>query len=200
MILELFPRDAQNKIETIAELNKKIRCCEICRLHEIRKNALCGEGNTDSRMMLIAQAPGEKEDLAGKMFIGPSGKKFDELLLEADISRNEIYITNLIKCRLPKNRKPKQDEIQTCSEYLNKEIILIEPEVIVPLGYHATRYIFQKFGIDLNSPKIFGKLYYAQDKKFYPLQHPAALCYGDSLLEEMTKNYKKLKVLMSECK
>ena len=200
MILELFPRDVQNKIEAIAKLNKKIRCCEKCRLHETRKNALCGERNTDSRMMLIAQAPGEKEDLAGKMFIGPSGKKFDELLLKANISRNEIYITHLIKCRLPKNRKPKQDEIQTCSEYLNKEIILIEPEVIVPLGYHATRYIFQKFGIDLNSPKIFGKLYYAQDKKFYPLQHPAALCYGDSLLEEMTKNYKKLKVLIAECK
>lgn len=200
MILELFPRDAQNKIEAIAELNKKIRCCEKCRLHETRKNALCGEGNTDSRMMLIAQAPGEKEDLAGKMFIGPSGKKFDELLLEANISRNEIYITNLIKCRLPKNRKPKQDEIQTCSEYLNKEIILIEPEVIVPLGYHATRYIFQKFGIDLNSSKVFGKFYYAQEKKIFPVQHPAALCYGDSLLEEMAKNYKKLKVLMSECK
>jgi len=68
MILELFPRDVQNKIEATAELNKKIRCCEKCRLHETRKNVLCGEGNTDLRMMLIAQALGEKEDLADKIF------------------------------------------------------------------------------------------------------------------------------------
>jgi len=190
----------QNKVEGINRLNKSIKICNKCSLHLTRKHALCGEGNIDSRMMLIAQAPGEKEDMVGKMFIGPSGGKFDELLLKANISRNDIYITNLIKCKLPKNRKPKQDEIQTCSEYLDKEITLINPEVIVPLGYHATRYIFQKFGVDLNSSKVFGKFYYAQEKKIFPVQHPAALCYGNSLLEEMTKNYKKLGVLIAECK
>ncbi|NOR18158.1 hypothetical protein GQ543_10705 [candidate division WOR-3 bacterium] len=84
MILELFPRGVQNKIEAIAELNKKIRCCEKCRLHETRKNALCGEGNTDSRMMLIAQAPGEKEDLAGKMFIRPCCRDFNLLKFRYD--------------------------------------------------------------------------------------------------------------------
>ncbi|MCK4312653.1 MAG: uracil-DNA glycosylase, partial [Candidatus Cloacimonetes bacterium] len=184
----------------ISELYKRIKKCNKCGLYETRINALCGEGNLKAKLMLIAQAPGENEDKQGRMFIGPSGKILDELLENAQINRKEIYMTNLIKCTLPKNRKPKQDEIQTCSEYLNKEIILIEPEVIVPLGYHAMRYIFQKFGIDLNSSKVFGKFYYAQEKKIFPVQHPAALCYGDSLLEEMTKNYKKLKVLMSECK
>jgi len=121
-------------------LNKEIRKCNKCRLSETRINALCGEGNLNANLMLIAQAPGKNEDREGKMFIGPSGKVLDELLRMANIDRKEIYMTNLVKCMLPKYRKPKRDEIEICSKYLDKEIELINPALIAPLGHYATKY------------------------------------------------------------
>ena len=89
----------------IDELNKRIKGCKRCRLSEARRNAICGEGNLNARVMLIAQAPGENEDREGRMFVGPSGKVLDELLKSAGISRQAIYMTNLIKCMLPKYRR-----------------------------------------------------------------------------------------------
>ena len=188
----------------IDELNKRIKECKRCRLSETRINALCGEGNLNAKIMLIAQAPGEKEDKEGKMFIGPSGKVLDELLSKAGIKRSEIYMTNLIKCMLPKYRKPKQDEIEACSYYLNEEIKLINPEILVPLGYHATRYIFQKYGIQSPSKteisKVFGKLFLVDDNKILPLSHPAALLYNPKIKQDLIKTYRKLKVVSKDCK
>jgi uracil-DNA glycosylase family 4 len=188
-------------MEKLEDLNQKIRECKQCRLWETRINALPGEGNCNARVMLIAQAPGENEDREGRMFIGPSGKKFDELLQEADVSRQEVYVTNLVKCMLPKYRKPKQDEIQTCTQHLNEEIRLINPSVIATLGYYATKYIFNKYQIQPpNFSKKYGNLFLADNRKILPLRHPAALLYNDSISDEMTENYRKLKTLMAECK
>jgi len=174
----------------IDELNKKINKCRKCRLSETRTNALCGEGKIDSKLMLIAQAPGEKEDKEGRMFIGPSGKVLDELLKMAFINREEIYMTNLIKCMLPKYRKPKEDEIENCSRYLSKEIELINPKVLVPLGYHSTKYIFKRYTGPLPSKKefhtVYGKLFLAGDKKVLPLSHPAALLYNPSFKKDLS--------------
>ena len=190
-----------NRIRKLEDLKQRIRGCKKCRLWETRINALPGEGNYDARVMLVAQAPGENEDREGRMFIGPSGKKLDELLQEADVSRQEIYVTNLVKCMLPKYRKPKQNEIQTCAQHLNEEIRLINPSVIATLGYYATNYIFNKFQIQQpNFSKKYGNLFLADDRKILPLRHPAALLYNDSISEEMTENYRKLKTLMVECK
>ena len=116
----------------IDELNKQIKECKRCRLSQTRMSAICGEGNLNAKIMLIAQAPGEKEDEVGRMFVGPSGKVLDELLNKAGIKRDEIYMTNLIKCMLPEYRKPKQDEIEACSYYLEEEIKLINPKVLAP--------------------------------------------------------------------
>ncbi len=186
----------------INELNKMIKGCKKCRLSETRTNAVCGEGNLYAKITLIAQAPGEKEDKEGKMFISPSGKVLDKLLELAEIKRQEIYMTNLIKCMLPKYRKPKQDEIKTCSYYLDEEIRLINPKILVPLGYYATRYIFQKYGISL-PPKagfssVFGKLFLAGNKKILPLPHPASLLYNPEFKQSLIKNYKKLRVLFKD--
>jgi len=190
---------------SIHELNKEIKECRNCRLSETRINALCGEGNLDSRIMLIAQAPGENEDRNGMMFIGPSGKVLDELLKISQVGREEFYITNLVKCMLPKYRKPKQDEIDICSSYLDKEIEIIEPKILVPLGYYSTKYIFKKYNL-LTPPKnefykIYGKLLISADfKKILPLQHPAAILHRPELREVLIKNYRKLKILSEECK
>ena len=186
----------------ISSLNKEIQECEKCGLYKTRINVLTGEGNLNSKLMLIAQAPGENEDKEGKMFIGPSGKALDELFKNADISRREIYMTNLIKCMLPKNRKPKQHEIQACSQYLDKEIELINPKVIVPLGYYATQYIMKKYEINMPESKseAFGKLFLSDIIKIFPLSHPASLIYNESFKSKMVNDYKKLKILSQECK
>jgi len=183
----------------LRNLNNEIKKCHQCRLAETRKNALCGEGNLCTDLMLIAQAPGEHEDREGRMFIGPSGKVLDELLATVDIQRWEIYMTNIIKCMLPKNRKPKSDEIATCSKYLDREIELIHPEILAPLGYYATRYFFEKYKIPL-PPKpefreVYGNVLEVDGKTIIPLQHPAAVLHDFSIKSTLVKNYRKMQVL-----
>lgn len=186
------------------DLNEEIKRCQKCRLSKSRINALCGEGDPSAKLMLIAQAPGENEDREGKMFIGPSGKVLDELLEMADIDRKETYMTNLVKCMLPKYRKPKQDEISACSHYLDSEIELINPQILAPLGYHAIKYIFEKYAIVLPPKaefhKVFGKVFLIGDKKIIPLQHPAAVLYNHSIKMVLIKNYRKMRVLLTDCK
>lgn len=186
----------------LRRLSEEIRSCQKCRLWETRRNALPGEGNPNARVMLVAQAPGMNEDREGRMFIGRSGNELNRLLRDAHVDKTALYLTNLIKCMLPKNRKPKQDEIQTCSQYLDEEIRLVNPSLIVTLGYYATKHLFTKYQILLPKSKIefskvYGKLFLARNRKILPLRHPAALLYGESVRETMTQNYRKLKRIMS---
>lgn len=157
----------------------------------------------NAKLMLIAQAPGENEVREAKMFIGPSGKVLDELLEMAGIDRKEIYITNLLKCMLPKCRKPKCDEIESCSHYIDREIELVNPQIMAPLGYYAIRSIFEKYVIALPPKpefhKIFGTVFLAGDKKIISLQHPATVLYNRSIKAVLIKNYHKLKDLLADC-
>ncbi len=196
---------SSGRMEKLEDLKKEVRKCKKCRLWKSRRHALPGEGNPHSRLMLVAQAPGENEDREGKMFIGPSGKKLNFLLQEAGVDRREIYLTNLIKCMLPKYRKPKQDEIQACAGYLDEEMRLVNPSVIATLGYYPTKYIFTKYQIQLPKSKtgfskVYGKIFLAENRKVLPLRHPATLLYEEALREKMVKNYRKLKTLMVDCK
>ena len=187
--------------DLLGKLNREIRVCTRCNLADTRTNALCGEGNPQAELMLIAQAPGENEDREGRMFIGPSGKVLDELLKAVHIERKEIYMTNLIKCMLPKYRRPKSEEIKICSRYLDREIELINPRILASLGHYATRYLFEKYAFPLPSKQefqaVYGKLLEANDKKLIPVQHPAALLYDGSIKEVMLKNYRKMHALLS---
>ncbi len=191
--------------ESLHRIKEEIINCNKCSLSETRKNALPGEGNTKARIMLVAQAPGETEDEKGKMFVGPTGKVFDELLIEFGIERNNLYLTNLVKCMLPNYRKPRQEEINACSEYLEKEIAFIEPEIISPLGFYATRHILDKYDYSIPEKKedlenLYGKLLLTQKKKIFPLAHPTALVFDTTDKEKIKRDYSKLKFLLSECK
>ena len=154
--------------------------------------------------MLIAQAPGVNEDREDRMFIGPSGKVLDKLLLNAQISRKEIYMTNLVKCMLPKYRRPKQIEIKLCGRYLHEEIKIINPEIIVPLGYYSTKYILQKYaGLVMSKQelrKVYGRLFLSGAWKIFPLYHPAAVLHNSSYMDGILKKYAELKTLMNYCK
>ena len=166
-----------------------------------RKHALTGEGNINARIMFIALSPGAKEDLQNRMFVGPSGQVFNKLLYETGIDRELVFMTNLIKCMLPKNRKPKMDEIESCSYFLNEEISIIQPDVIVPLGYYATRTILTKYHTDplvkeMSFKNINGRLLNLNKMKVFPLTHPSALLYNPSFETETIKKYEKLKIFL----
>jgi len=189
------------KRELLEVLNYKIVACERCRLSVSRKHALTGEGNINARIMFIALSPGAKEDLQNRMFVGPSGQVFNKLLYAAGIDRELVFMTNLIKCMLPKNRKPKIDEIESCSYFLNEEISIIEPNLIVPLGYYATRTILTKYHTDplvkeMSFKNINGRLLNLNEMKVFPLTHPSALLYNPSFETETIKKYKKLKIFL----
>ncbi len=175
-------------------LNDEIRDCRECRLWKSRINSLPGEGCTSAELMLIAQAPGREENKKGKMFVGPSGDKLNELLLRAGISREEIFMTNLVKCMLPDYRKPRKDEIEACSNYLDREIDLVKPSVVSTLGYFSTRYIFEKHDIrgKLDFPEVCGEVFSIEGVRIVPLGHPAAVLYDDSIWDEMVEDYKEL--------
>jgi len=192
------------KHQKMDSLNEQIRACTKCRLAETRVNPLPGEGNLNAQIMLIAQAPGMQEDREGKMFIGPSGKVLDELFKVNRIKIELLYMTNLVKCFLPKYRKPKQDEIDACGPYLDEEIEIVKPEVLVTLGYYALIYLLNKFNLpalaknDLSG--INGRLILAGNHKILPLKHPVSLLYNKEIKDEMIKTYHTIKVLESTCK
>lgn len=197
--------NTEEKQEALEILNYQIRSCEGCSLSSTRKHALTGEGNIDARIMFVALSPGVKEDLNNQMFIGPSGQVFNKLLHAAGIDRELVFMTNLVKCILPKNRKPTTDEIESCSQFLDEEISLIQPEVIVPLGYYATRTILIKYQVDplaaeMSFAKINGKLLFLNDKKIFPLPHPASLLYNPSYEPDTIEKYKKIQIFLYDCK
>ncbi|WP_111707841.1 uracil-DNA glycosylase [Lutibacter citreus] len=189
------------KQESLDFLNYQIRTCEKCNLSVTRKHALTGEGNIDAKVLFVALSPGAKEDLGNKMFIGPSGKVFDRLLQTAGIDRKSVYLTNLVKCILPKNRKPTMEEIESCSPFLDDEISIIQPQIIVPLGYYAMHSIITKYHADASSPEmsfknINGKLLLLDGMKIFPITHPSALLYNTTFEPATREKYIKLKSLL----
>ncbi len=188
----------------IGEMNKKITNCERCRLSETRKNVICGEGDPDSKFMIVAQAPGENEDEKGKMFVGPSGKVLFELLDKVNVKKKDIYMTNLIKCMLPNNRKPKQDEIEACSVYLDNELNEVTSNIVITLGHYATKYLLKKNELKLpEGPdflKVYGKLFLGKGIKILPLEHPAVILHNEETKEKLQNHYQKINVLQRECK
>lgn len=184
--------------QQLQQLNETIRRCQRCRLAQTRTHALCGEGDTHARLMLIAQAPGDTEDRDNQMFIGPSGQILNSLLSTAGVTKDAIYMTNLLKCRLPGCRRPKKDEIDACSEFLDREISLINPDVLVPLGYYATRYCVRKFALSLPESRsevadLFGTVIPLETKRLYPLPHPASLIYHEEYWHLTQVRYQKLR-------
>src|SRR5437868_1209620 len=129
--------DSSAKLEALA---KKIRRCTKCPLCESRTNAVPGDGSYDAKLMVIGEAPGRQEDEVGRPFVGSAGKYLDQVLAGSGIDRSELFITNIVKCRPPKNRVPKPLEIQTCTtNYLFKQIELIQPKLIFLLGGTALK-------------------------------------------------------------
>ncbi|MFO8145281.1 MAG: uracil-DNA glycosylase [Candidatus Syntrophosphaera sp.] len=171
--------------------------CRLCDLYKTRTHILKGEGDPKADIMLIAQAPGDQEDRENRMFIGPSGKILDMLLEKAGISRKKIYMTNLLKCMLPKNRRPKLREIEACSVYLRQEIERVRPYIIAPLGYYPTKYMFETYGpgrfTKEEYPQKIGILCPAGDFFLFPITHPTTMIHYEEFIPRGIENFRRLK-------
>ncbi|MEM1554313.1 MAG: uracil-DNA glycosylase [Thermoproteota archaeon] len=179
-------------------LNEAVQCKK-CRLWESRTNVVFGEGNLNSKIMLIGEAPGLNEDREGRPFVGQAGKMLNETLLKAaGLERKDVYITNVVKCRPPKNREPFEDEIDACFPYLNIQIQFIKPKLIITLGNIATSTLFRKFNLKLAPMnQIHGKVFNVSTLsygsiKIIPSYHPATALYNPRVLSLMVDDWKQI--------
>jgi len=162
------------QLPEIEQLGLQTADCQRCGLAAGRTQVVWGDGAATARVVFIGEAPGRKEDEGGRPFIGAAGHLLDELLASAHITRADVYITNIVKCRPPGNRDPLDEEIVACRGYLNQQLRLLHPKVIVTLGAFATRLILQTTaGIS----SLQGRVYERHGYKVLPLYHPAATIY-----------------------
>ncbi len=184
-----------DELEIIAE---EIRKCKKCPLHKTRKNAVPGEGAKDAEIMFVGEAPGRNEDEQGRPFVGAAGEFLTELISMIGMTREEVFITNVVKCRPPHNRDPKPEEIEACSPFLDRQIKAISPRIIVGLGRHSTSYLFRKAGLKFRSiGAVRGKIVEVEllglRVKLLPTYHPAASLYNPAVKDRIVEDFLKLK-------
>jgi DNA polymerase len=158
--------------DSMAQVAAEIRACTRCRLHSTRNQAVPGVGPDDADLVLIGEGPGGEEDLRGEPFVGAAGQLLDKILAAVKFRRDEVFITNIVKCRPPGNRDPEPDEVAACEPYLKRQLALLQPKVICALGRHA--------GSWLNgAPESMGSLRTGERRyegiRVFPTYHPAAL-------------------------
>jgi len=164
-------------MSALTEVYRQIASCQDCELAKHRNKVVPGEGPEDADLLFIGEAPGWNEDQQGRPFVGAAGGFLDQLLASIGLRREQVYIANVIKCRPPQNRDPLPAEIQACSKWLDHQVEIIQPRVIVTLG----RYSLAKYFPGESIGKIHGKPRKQNDIIFYPMYHPAAALHQGSL-------------------
>ena len=177
-------------------IKKKVTECTKCELSETRNNAVPGKGNYKSDVIFVGEAPGKNEDMKGEPFIGVAGNKLSVALESAGITRDQVYITNIVKCRPPKNRVPTTIERNTCQNYLKKEIEIIKPKIICVLGNTAFNSLLD--GKEIT--KFRGKIVRKNNQLYFLTIHPAATIYNQKLVSVLKKDIKKLFKLIKKIK
>jgi len=172
-----------------------------CALKETATQAVPGDGNADADILIIGEAPGKKEDREGLPFVGASGKFLAEMLATINLTRADIYITNIVKYRPPNNRDPLPEEILDCEQWLHEQIKIIEPKVIVTLGRHAMEHFVPGGKISEAHGKIFKKDFSTiGEQTFFVLYHPAAALYNGSLRQTLIEDFKKIPGVVEKIK
>jgi uracil-DNA glycosylase family 4 len=180
-------------LEAIAQ---EIRVCQKCPLYSGRTNAVPGTGRADADIMFIGEGPGYHEDQQGLPFVGASGQYLTELLAKIGLSRNDVYITNVIKCRPPGNRDPQPIEIGTCvPTYLQRQIDTIKPKIVATLGRFSMGLFFDK---SARISRIHGQPKRADGRIYYPIFHPAAVLRNPNLRPTMEEDFKRMLTLIKE--
>ncbi len=181
---------AEEDLKTIAA---EVNVCVKCKLHMGRKKAVPGEGPADAKIMFIGEGPGFYENEQGRPFVGAAGKFLEELLATIGLTREQVFICNVVKCRPPGNRDPEIDELTACSGYLERQIRAIQPAVIVTLG----RFSMARFMPDAKISAVHGQARMIDGRLVVAMFHPAAALHQPSLKQSIVEDFKKLPGLIA---
>jgi DNA polymerase len=179
--------------QTLKELAAAVRVCTACPLSRTRKNAVPGEGDGKRGIVFVGEAPGAKEDQQGRPFVGQAGKMLGGLLKKNGILREEVFITNVVKCRPPKNRPPKREEVAACRPYIDRQLELLRPTIVCPMGNSALRALVDPLA---NITKMHGRPVEIKGLRVMPLYHPAAVLYRRRLMTDMEKDFSEIRRLL----
>lgn len=180
--------------ELLNALADEIRVCPLCRLAETRIHAVPGDGNTNAEIMFVGEGPGQQEDETGHPFVGKSGKLLTTELRKIGISRDQVFVTNVVKCRPPGNRNPLADEIAACNDWLNAQIALVEPKFIVIVGGPSLNTLVSK---DLRITKARSRVFRKDGILFIPILHPAAALRSPDTMKLFLEDLVNLKDFLS---
>lgn len=190
-----------DKQEALNKLNKEMSECSKCALRPGCNRVVPGEGNVEAEIIFIGEAPGKKEDDLGRPFVGAAGKFLDKMLSSVKFKREDVYIANVIKCRPPGNRDPLPEEVQECWLWLEKQIEIINPKIIITLGRHSLNRFFPDMKISSSHGRAFKKEFPNIGKKvFYALYHPAAALYNGSMRDTLMKDFRKIPKILKKIK
>ncbi|MDD3887840.1 MAG: uracil-DNA glycosylase [Patescibacteria group bacterium] len=186
-------------MQSLTQIAEQVKTCQKCDLYKQAKNPVPGEGNAQAKIMFIGEGPGATEDELGRPFVGNAGQLLSKLLALAGLKREDVYIANVVKHRPPNNRDPQPDEVAACWPYLEEQIKLIKPKIIIPLGRHAMARFIPIGTISRNQGRVFrreiknlGKLY------FYPIYHPAAALHQPSLYRDLENAFRRLPAVLKK--
>lgn len=187
--------DAASPASIAAQLQQiadEVNVCTKCPLHEGRTHGVPGEGPINAEIMFIGEAPGRNEDQQGRPFVGQAGKLLEQLLAEIGLTRDDVWIANVVKCRPPQNRDPMPEEIAACSEYLERQIALLQPKMIATLG----RYSMEKFFPGARITKVHGQAKRAGKRVLIPMFHPAYILRNMAALPDAQRDMRKIPRLL----
>ncbi len=177
----------------LRDVHSSVSTCEKCGLCKTRTHAVPGEGPDNAEIMFIGEGPGFHEDQQARPFVGPAGKFLDELLASIGLKRSDVYITNVIKCRPPGNRDPLSSEIDACKTWLDKQLELIKPKMVVTLG----RYSMARYFSNQTISKVHGTAKKSGDFTVFAMYHPAAALHQQSLRNTIIEDMKKIPSLLT---
>jgi len=184
------------------KIASEVRVCVKCPLWKGRRKAVPGEGSIEASVVFVGEAPGYWEDMKGLPFVGAAGKVLDAFLNKISLLRSRVFITNVVKCRPPENRDPRPDEIKTCTSlYLDRQISVIKPKIIVTLGRHSTAYILSKAGFETETiegiTQMRGRIYQTRfldmTVSVLPMYHPAAVLHNPKYRGALENDFELLK-------
>jgi uracil-DNA glycosylase family 4 len=184
------------EMSALSELYQQIALCQQCEIAKFRTKVVPGEGAEDANIMFIGEAPGWHEDQQGRPFVGPAGQFLDKLLASINLSREQVYIANVIKCRPTGNRDPLPAEIRNCRQWLERQIEIIRPKMIVTLGRYSMAMYFPGKSIS----KIHGTAQKRDNVIYYAMYHPAAALHQQSLRQAIEADMLKIPALLAEAK
>jgi len=183
-------------MSTLSKLYEEITFCQLCEIAKYRTKTVPGEGAEDAEIMFIGEAPGWHEDQQGRPFVGPAGQYLDQLLALIGLKRQQVYIANVIKCRPMGNRDPLPSEILNCRKWLERQIEVIQPKMIVTLGRYSMAMFFPGKSIS----KIHGTAQKRDNVVYYAMYHPAAALHQQSLRQAIEADMLKIPTLLAEAK